>query len=90
MSRLQALRSLNIADNSLYYFPNAVTQLTNLTELILSGNRISCIPAQICELVKYVKAVLLSLGETEWKWGYELYVLKTASSVEEVGSDWRN
>lgn len=51
VSRLQALRSLNIADNSLYYFPNAVTQLTNLTELILSGNRISCIPTQICELV---------------------------------------
>ncbi|VDK28063.1 unnamed protein product [Gongylonema pulchrum] len=50
LNRLQALRSLNIADNSLYYFPNAATQLFNLTELILSGNRISCIPTQISEL----------------------------------------
>uniref|UniRef100_A0A915PXJ7 PPM-type phosphatase domain-containing protein n=1 Tax=Setaria digitata TaxID=48799 RepID=A0A915PXJ7_9BILA len=51
VGRLHSLRSLNIADNSLYHFPNAATHLSNLTELILSGNRISYIPAQIAELI---------------------------------------
>ncbi|VDO72966.1 unnamed protein product [Onchocerca flexuosa] len=52
IERLRSLRSLNIADNSLYHFPIAVTHLSNLTELILSGNRISYIPKQIAELIK--------------------------------------
>ncbi|VDK70361.1 unnamed protein product [Onchocerca ochengi] len=52
IGRLRSLRSLNIADNSLYHFPIAVTHLSNLTELILSGNRISYIPKQIAELIK--------------------------------------
>ncbi|EFO23985.2 hypothetical protein LOAG_04501 [Loa loa] len=51
VGRLQSLRSLNIADNSLHHFPITVTHLNNLTELILSGNRISYIPAQIAELI---------------------------------------
>ncbi|VDM97626.1 unnamed protein product [Thelazia callipaeda] len=50
LGRLHALRSLNIADNSLYHFPNAVTCLKNLTELILSGNRITSVPLQMGEL----------------------------------------
>lgn len=50
VGRLHALRSLNIADNLLNQFPNAVTKLSNLTELLLSGNRISCIPIQIGQL----------------------------------------
>ncbi|CAG9536191.1 unnamed protein product [Cercopithifilaria johnstoni] len=51
VGRLHSLRSLNIADNSLYHFPISVTHLNNLTELILSGNRMSYIPAQIAELI---------------------------------------
>lgn len=52
VERLHSLRTLNIADNSLQQFPHTVTRLSNLTELILSGNRISYIPAQIAELIK--------------------------------------
>ncbi|VBB33867.1 unnamed protein product, partial [Acanthocheilonema viteae] len=51
VGRLHSLRSLNIADNSLYHFPVSVTHLNNLTELILSGNHIPYIPAQIAELI---------------------------------------
>ncbi|VDM14519.1 unnamed protein product [Wuchereria bancrofti] len=52
VGRLHSLRSLNIADNLLYHFPITISHLSNLTELILSGNCISYIPAQIAELIK--------------------------------------
>ncbi|EJW80099.1 hypothetical protein WUBG_08992, partial [Wuchereria bancrofti] len=51
VGRLHSLRSLNIADNLLYHFPITISHLSNLTELILSGNCISYIPAQIAELI---------------------------------------
>uniref|UniRef100_A0AC35GDY6 PPM-type phosphatase domain-containing protein n=1 Tax=Panagrolaimus sp. PS1159 TaxID=55785 RepID=A0AC35GDY6_9BILA len=47
VARFPSLRTLNIADNSLYTFPHSVVQLTALMELNLSGNRISILPSNI-------------------------------------------
>ncbi|VDN55001.1 unnamed protein product [Dracunculus medinensis] len=49
--RLNALRSLNIADNALYSFPLAITRVRTLTELNICGNRIASLPPEIGNLI---------------------------------------
>lgn len=54
LPRLESLRSLNLADNDLRSCPSALFQLNALTELVLSGNKLSELPAGIGKLRKYV------------------------------------
>lgn len=47
LSRFCKLRSLSLSNNTLSDFPLALCDITSLTELNLSGNRLSTLPAEV-------------------------------------------
>jgi Leucine-rich repeat (LRR) protein len=54
ISKFPSLRQLNLADNRLQTFPNAIFLLSGLTELDLSGNRLPNLPSNIRLLTKSI------------------------------------
>ena len=47
LSRFCKLRSLSLSNNALSEFPLALCDISTLTELNLSGNRLSSLPADV-------------------------------------------
>ena len=47
------MTSLNLADNSLYIFPQSVCRIRTLVELNMASNKLEDIPVQIADLIQW-------------------------------------
>ncbi|CAM9137345.1 unnamed protein product [Lampetra planeri] len=65
LTRFCKLRSLSLSNNALFDFPLAVCDITSLTELNLSGNRLSSLPADVGAMQQLNRLQQVIVGDAQ-------------------------